>query len=88
MAVGDFLLQIAVPDPRSSTVRAAAVGEDQQAVGTRIITRAICPPSALDRIDREGRRLARRADYHQTGIAPHIVDAVGQRDAMASVRKS
>src|ERR1700675_2402529 len=80
IAITDFLLQVAFPDPRARAVRAAGIGEDEQSIGARIVFPATGAPPSVNGIDRKGGSLPSGTDHHHAGIAPHIINPVWERN--------
>ena len=61
------MLQVELPGARRGTVAAAAVGEDLQALGLRIVLAALGAPPLLDAVDGERRGVGGSADEDGAG---------------------
>ena len=82
VAVAEAMLQVELPSARRGTVAAAAVGEDLQGLGLRIVLAALGTPPLLDAVDGERRGVGGSADEDGAGIGARVVDAVGDGEAL------
>ena len=82
VAVAEAMLQVELPGARRGTVAAAAVGEDLQGLGLRIVLAALGAPPLLDAVDGERRGVGGSADEDGAGIGARVVDAVGDGEAL------
>ena len=82
VAVAEAMLQVELPSARRGTVAAAAVGEDLQGLGLRIVLAALGTPPFLDAVDGERRGVGGSADEDGAGIGARVVDAVGDGEAL------
>ena len=86
-AVAEGYLQLMFPEAGSVAIAAAAVSQDEQAVGGRIMCGAsLSPPSGYG-IDGELGSVAAGTDAYKTFITQGIIDAVGDREALRIGRK-
>ena len=80
MHVGQFLLQIALPELATRAVGATRVGENKQFGGTGVVLLAVAAPPVLDRINGKRGSLSGGSDHDVAGVAANVVDSVGQRN--------
>ena len=57
MAIGEFALQVAFPDPGAGAVAAAAIGQQQQRFGVGVVPAAFQDPPAFERVGGSDRYL-------------------------------
>src|SRR6266446_4831658 len=81
------LLQFHFPQPIAATVAAATVGRDQQTRCLRMASLSQFVPPASNGRDRELGGVAADADAHPGLVVTQVVDSVGDRLALAWVRK-
>src|ERR1019366_8829021 len=81
--IDELFLQGMFPELGGGSVAAAVVGQDEQAGGGRIAITPGAQPPVADGFDREGGRIARRAERDATPVGLEIVNAIGDGDAVA-----
>ena len=78
VTITELLLQIAQPDPGARAIGTTGIGQDKKLGRTGIVFAAAAAPPVLDGIDGECGRFAGGSHDHRTGVAAHVVDAIGE----------
>ena len=80
--VDQLFLQFPFPGANPRTVAAAAIGQDQESAGVRIVLASVVAPPVSDIVRRQRRRVMGSADEDRALIAGQIENAAGGGNAV------